>query len=122
MRITAPLREAQFIESRMMNLLHYQTLVASKAIRAAIAAQGKRLVDFGLRRAHGAAADSFISYGGRYPYKYSVKGMWRDLERLTVYRLRTQLCLNGYAALRFAVGDRLRRLNAPPKNARSPPR
>lgn len=56
LRITAPLREAQFIESRVMNLLHYQTLVASKAARAVIAAQGRRLVDFGLRRAHGAEA------------------------------------------------------------------
>lgn len=56
LRITAPLREAQFIESRVINLLHYQTMVASKAARAVIAAQGKRLVDFGLRRAHGAEA------------------------------------------------------------------
>lgn len=56
LRITAPLREAQFVESRVMNLLHYQTLVASKAARSVIAAQGKRLVDFGLRRAHGAEA------------------------------------------------------------------
>lgn len=56
LRITAPLREAQFIESRVINLLHYQTLVASKAARAVIAAQGRQLVDFGLRRAHGAEA------------------------------------------------------------------
>ncbi len=56
LRITAPLREAQFVESRVMNLLHLQTLVASKAARVAIAAQGRRLVDFGLRRAHGAEA------------------------------------------------------------------
>ncbi|MGZ3241375.1 MAG: nicotinate phosphoribosyltransferase, partial [Burkholderiaceae bacterium] len=56
LRITAPLREAQFIESRVMNLLHYQTLVASKAARVTIAAKGKRLIDFGLRRAHGAEA------------------------------------------------------------------
>lgn len=56
LRITAPLREAQFIESRVMNLLHYQTVVASKAARVVTAAQGKRLIDFGLRRAHGAEA------------------------------------------------------------------
>jgi len=56
LRITAPLREAQFIESRVMNLLHYQTVVASKAARAVIVAQGRRLIDFGLRRAHGAEA------------------------------------------------------------------
>lgn len=56
LRITAPIREAQFIESRVMNLLHYQTLVASKAARSVIAARGAQLIDFGLRRAHGAEA------------------------------------------------------------------
>jgi nicotinate phosphoribosyltransferase len=56
LRITAPMREAQFIESRVMNLLHYQTLVASKAARSVMAAHGRRLVDFGMRRAHGAEA------------------------------------------------------------------
>jgi nicotinate phosphoribosyltransferase len=56
LRITAPLREAQLVESRVMNLLHYQTLVASKAARAVLAAPGRSLVDFGLRRAHGAEA------------------------------------------------------------------
>ena len=56
LRITAPLREAQLIESRLINLLHYQTLVASKAARVWTAARGKRLVDFGMRRAHGAEA------------------------------------------------------------------
>jgi nicotinate phosphoribosyltransferase len=56
LRVTAPLREAQFIESRVMNLLHYQTLVASKAARCVLAAPGRKLIDFGLRRAHGAEA------------------------------------------------------------------
>ncbi|HTR08742.1 MAG TPA: nicotinate phosphoribosyltransferase [Paraburkholderia sp.] len=56
LRVTAPMREAQLVESRVMNLLHYQTLVASKAARIVLAAPGKQLVDFGLRRAHGAEA------------------------------------------------------------------
>ncbi|OJB03448.1 nicotinate phosphoribosyltransferase [Burkholderia ubonensis] len=56
LRITAPIREAQLVESRVMNLLHYATLVASKAARAVLAARGRLLVDFGLRRAHGAEA------------------------------------------------------------------
>jgi nicotinate phosphoribosyltransferase len=56
LRVTAPLREAQLVESRVMNLLHYQTVVASKAARIVLAAPGKMLVDFGLRRAHGAEA------------------------------------------------------------------
>jgi nicotinate phosphoribosyltransferase len=56
LRVTAPLPEAQLVESRLINLLQFQTLVASKAARCVLAAQGKALVDFGLRRAHGAEA------------------------------------------------------------------
>ena len=55
-QIVAPLREAQLVESRVMNLVHYQTLVASKAARCVLAAPQRLLVDFGLRRSHGAEA------------------------------------------------------------------
>jgi nicotinate phosphoribosyltransferase len=56
LRVTAPLPEAQFVESRLINLLLFQTLIATKAARSVLAAPGKLLVDFGLRRAHGAEA------------------------------------------------------------------
>ena len=55
-RITAPLPQAQLVESRLINILHYQTLIASKAARMVLAAPGKALSDFGLRTAHGAEA------------------------------------------------------------------
>ncbi|MGH6728059.1 MAG: nicotinate phosphoribosyltransferase, partial [Pseudolabrys sp.] len=55
-RITAPLPQAQLVESRLINILHYQTLIASKAARMVLAAPGKILSDFGLRTAHGAEA------------------------------------------------------------------
>ena len=55
-RVTAPLPEAQFVETRLVNLLHFQTVIASKAARMALAAPGKPLIDYGLRRAHGAEA------------------------------------------------------------------
>ena len=55
LRVTAALPQAQLVETRLINLLHYQTLVASKAARMVLAAPGKTLVDFGLRRAHGAS-------------------------------------------------------------------
>jgi len=55
-RITAPLPQAQLVESRLINLLHFQTLIASKAARSVLVAPDKLLVDFGLRRAHGAEA------------------------------------------------------------------
>lgn len=56
LRVTAPLPQAQLVESRLLNLLHFQTVVASKAARCVLAAPGKLLVDFGLRRSHGAEA------------------------------------------------------------------
>jgi nicotinate phosphoribosyltransferase len=56
LRIVAPLPQAQLVESRVINLLQFQTLIASKAARCVIAAPGKLLVEFGMRRAHGAEA------------------------------------------------------------------
>ncbi len=56
LRVVAPLPQAQFVETRIINLLQFQVMVASKAARCVLAAPGRRLVDFGLRRAHGAEA------------------------------------------------------------------
>ena len=56
LRVTAPMPQAQLVETRLINLLHFQTLIASKAARMVLAAPSKLLVDFGLRRAHGAEA------------------------------------------------------------------
>jgi nicotinate phosphoribosyltransferase len=55
-RVTAPMPEAQLVETRLLNLVHFQTVVASKAAHLRLAAPGKGLIDFGLRRAHGAEA------------------------------------------------------------------
>jgi nicotinate phosphoribosyltransferase len=56
LRVTAPIAQAQLVETRLINLLHVQTLIASKAARSVLMAPGKLLVDFGMRRAHGAEA------------------------------------------------------------------
>ena len=56
LRITAAMPQAQLVESRVMNLLNFETLIATKAARSVLAAPDKLLVDFGLRRAHGAEA------------------------------------------------------------------
>jgi nicotinate phosphoribosyltransferase len=56
LRVIAPLPQAQLVESRLINLIHFQTMIASKAARCVLAAGDKLLVDFGLRRAHGAEA------------------------------------------------------------------
>ncbi|MEM1244245.1 MAG: nicotinate phosphoribosyltransferase [Pseudomonadota bacterium] len=61
LQIVAPLPQAQFIESRIINLLQLQTMIASKAIRCRIQVPDKRLVDFGMRRAHGAEAALYAS-------------------------------------------------------------
>jgi len=53
LEVTAPLIEAQIVETAVMNLCHLQTLLASKAARCVIAAGGRTVVDFGLRRTHG---------------------------------------------------------------------
>lgn len=60
-RVIAPLPEAQLAETRLMNILHFQTLIASKAARIVLHAPGKLLVDFGLRRAHGAEAGLYAA-------------------------------------------------------------
>jgi nicotinate phosphoribosyltransferase len=56
LQVIAPLPMAQLVETRLINLLQFQTMIASKAARMMLAAPGKLLVDFGLRRAHGAEA------------------------------------------------------------------
>src|SRR5580704_815843 len=56
LRVTAPLPLAKFVESQLINIVHYQTLIAAKAARVMLAAPNKTLVDFGFRRAHGAEA------------------------------------------------------------------
>jgi nicotinate phosphoribosyltransferase len=56
LRVTAPLTQGQLVESRVMNIMHFQSLVAAKAARVKLAAGERLVVDFGLRRAHGAEA------------------------------------------------------------------
>ena len=63
-RVTAPLPEAQLVETRLVNLLHLETLVASKAARCRLAAGDRNLVDFGLRRAHGGEAGLLAARAG----------------------------------------------------------
>jgi nicotinate phosphoribosyltransferase len=56
-RVVAPMPVAQLIETRLINILHFEILIASKAARCVLAAADRAvLVDFGLRRAHGAEA------------------------------------------------------------------
>ena len=56
LQVIAPLPEAQLVETRLINLLNFQTSIGSKAARSVLVAPGKLLVEFGMRRAHGAEA------------------------------------------------------------------
>ncbi|WP_426748888.1 nicotinate phosphoribosyltransferase [Myxococcus faecalis] len=54
LEVRAPLPEAQLVETYLLNLVHLQTLAASKASRVVEAARGRPVMEFGLRRIHGA--------------------------------------------------------------------
>ena len=56
LEITAPIIEAQIIETLVINQVNLQSLIATKAARCLWAGRGKALVDFSLRRAHGVDA------------------------------------------------------------------
>jgi nicotinate phosphoribosyltransferase len=56
LEVVAPLPEAQLVETAVMNAVHHQTVIASKAARVVEAAQGRTVVDFGMRRMHGLSA------------------------------------------------------------------
>ncbi len=53
LEISAPLPQAQVVETFVMNQIHLQTLLASKARRVVTSARGRTVVDFGARRIHG---------------------------------------------------------------------
>jgi len=55
-RVTAPIIEAQLVESFLLNTVNLQTMIATKASRVVHAAQGKAVIEFGLRRTHGTDA------------------------------------------------------------------
>ena len=62
LRVTAPVMEAQLLETALLNIINHQTLIATKASRVVQAARGDRVLEFGLRRAQG--PDAGI-YGAR---------------------------------------------------------
>lgn len=53
LELTAPLPVGQLLETALLNAIHYDTLVATKAARCALAAEGRPVFDFGFRRAPG---------------------------------------------------------------------
>jgi nicotinate phosphoribosyltransferase len=56
LRVVAPIIEGQIMETYLLATISYQTMIASKAARVVTAAQGRQIVEFGARRAHGSQA------------------------------------------------------------------
>src|SRR5881275_2660383 len=61
LRLTAPIADAQLVETSLLSIVHLQTLIASKAARVTSAAAGRPVVEFGSRRAHGMEAGVFAA-------------------------------------------------------------
>ncbi len=61
MRITAPIAQAQLIETSLANIINHQTLIATKASRVVSAAEDTGVMEFGLRRAQGLGAGLYRS-------------------------------------------------------------
>jgi len=61
LRVTAPIIEAQIVETFLLSTINFQTMIASKATRVVSAAGGRDVVEFGTRRAHGTEAGLFAA-------------------------------------------------------------
>src|SRR6266536_5764595 len=53
LRIQGPILQCQLLETAMLNLINFQSLIATKAARVCLAARGEPVLEFGLRRAQG---------------------------------------------------------------------
>jgi len=53
LRVQGPILQAQLLETPLLNFLNFQSLIATKASRVCLAAQGEQVIEFGLRRAQG---------------------------------------------------------------------
>lgn len=53
LRVEGPIIQAQILESALLNIINFQTLIATKSSRVCLAAEGDHVVEFGLRRAQG---------------------------------------------------------------------
>jgi nicotinate phosphoribosyltransferase len=56
LQVTAPILEAQIVETYLLSVINFETLIASKAARVVRAARGRGVLEFGTRRAHGPEA------------------------------------------------------------------
>ncbi len=82
LRVTGPNIQAQLVETALLNIMNFQTLIATKAARVKYASNGKPVADFGLRRAQeeGAIAASKAAYiGGSDSTSNTLAAMFYDI-------------------------------------------
>ncbi|HIP43113.1 MAG TPA: nicotinate phosphoribosyltransferase [Aquifex aeolicus] len=60
-QVEASIPQAQLLETLVINTIQFETMIASKAIRSYLVAKGKKLIDFGFRRAHGLEAGIYAA-------------------------------------------------------------
>lgn len=81
LRVTAPTAEAQLVETALLAFITFQTSVASKASRVVDAADGRDVIEFGTRRAHGLEAARYAaraSYIGGCIGTSNVESSWKE--------------------------------------------
>jgi len=61
LRVTAPIIEGQIVETYLLSMITFQTMIASKAARVVRAAQGRSVIEFGTRRAHSPEAGTLAA-------------------------------------------------------------
>ncbi|MCX8072703.1 MAG: nicotinate phosphoribosyltransferase [Candidatus Binatia bacterium] len=61
LRVTAPIVQAQLVETFLLTTINFQTMIASKAARVVTAAEGRPVIEFGSRRAHGSEAAMYAA-------------------------------------------------------------
>ncbi len=61
LRVTGPIIEGQIVETFLLSMMTFQTMIASKAARVVEAAQGRTVIEFGTRRAHGPDAGTLAA-------------------------------------------------------------
>ena len=107
--VRAPILEAQFVETALLNIVNHQTLIASKSAKVAYAAKGDTVMEFGLRRAQGPDAGV---YGARASVHSWVMNFPSEYEAFRAYaKLFPDACLllvDTYDTLRSGVPNAIR--------------